>query len=737
MSINTRDQFLTKIHSPAKARIFTAVIPGLLAACLITNCNDRESYETWSVYRGDDGINAYSALEQINKENVKDLRVAWTFCSGDHAGNSTIQCNPIIVDHVLYGLTPTLKVFALDAETGRQIWIYDPFEGNDLQGGVSRGLTFWKDGNEGRIFTCASHRLIALDAGTGKQIMTFGENGFVDLRKGLRNDENIENYFIENTSPGVIFNNLIIIGSRMGETYGGLPGHIRAYDVITGALKWVFNTIPQPGEFGYDTWGKESYKTAGGCNAWSGLSIDKKRGMVFAATGAPSFDFHGGDRPGSNLFGNSVIALNASTGKYIWHFQVSHHDLWDYDLPSPPNLITVERNGKNIDAVAQITKQGWVFVLDREKGTPLFPVEEKPVPASTMADENTSPTQPFPAKPPALSRQKFDTSIVTDISPQAREFVLKQIEKFSWGSIYTPPSTTGIIQMPGFRGGGEWSGAAFDPETGIMYIGTNDIANMVQLEALAPPGDELLDMPVLKAGEFVYQKNCATCHGDDRKGLDPFPPLLNIERKLKVQEARTIIEKGRGKMPGFAALSTLQKDAVVAFLFGIKSQKLTPDKDRADSFSIEKKLRTEYKIKGYIQLKDQHGYPGVKPPWGLLNAVNLNSGEIVWKRPLGEFPELAQKGHKNTGTQLFGGSIVTAGGLIFIGASKDEKFRAIDKETGETLWEHQLPAGGYATPATYAINGKQYIVIAAGGGGLQATTPGDYYIAFALPDPEY
>ena len=704
----------------------------ILGAYLFAGCDNAEqSNNTWEVYRGDDGVNAYSSLDQINKENVKHLEVAWTYRSGDNIGNSTIQCNPLIINGVLYGITPRLKVFALDAPTGKQLWQFNPFEENSMGGGNARGLAYWEDGDDQRLFISVAHRLICLNAKTGKQIMTLGDSGYVDLRKGLRNDEDIHKYYVENTSPGVIYHDMIILGSRMGENYSSLPGHIRAYDVRTGEMKWMFNTVPQPGEFGYETWPKERYKTAGGCNAWSGLSIDRKRGMVFAATGAPSFDFHGGDRAGANLFGNSVIAINAGTGKYIWHFQISHHDLWDYDLPSPPNLITIKQNGKSIDAVAQITKQGWIFVFDRETGTPLFPIEEKPVPPSGMPDEHSSPTQPFPLKPPPLSRQVFDTSMVTDISPEARNYVLKQLEKYTWGSIYLPPNTKGTIQMPGFRGGGEWSGGAFDPETGIMYVGTNDIPNAVQLEEILQDDPEaLFRMPVLAAGKKVYEKNCTSCHGADRKGLDPFPSLVNVKSTLNPYQAREIVEKGRGKMPGFMDLPTAHKEAVIAFLFDLKNTKLSRDKKNEQSETVKSK---QYKIKGYTQLIDHNGYPGVKPPWGLLNAVDLNSGEIIWRTPLGEFPELVDKGHPNTGTQLFGGGIVTAGGLVFIGASKDEKFRAIDKETGTMLWEYQLPAGGYATPATYEIDGKQFVVIAAGGGGLQATKSGDYYIAFALP----
>lgn len=706
----------------------------IFLAISLSSCRQKvdADYKSWNVYRGDDGSNAYSDLDQISTKNVSQLKVAWTYQTGDKSDYFSVECNPIIINDTLYGISPKLKTFAINARTGKELWVFDPFAKDGKGGGFNRGITYWKSGTEKRIFVFAESRLMAIDAATGKQFMNFGENGFVDLNKGLRDYEGTEwHESVGNTSPGVIYKDLIITGSSVGEEYGSYPGHIRAYDVRTGKMKWIFHTVPQPGELGYDTWPKDAYKTAGGCNAWSGLSIDRKRGILFAATGAASFDFHGGERIGQNLFSNCVIAIDAATGKHIWHYQVSHHDLWDYDLPAPPNLITVKKDNKIIDAVAQITKQGIIFLFDRETGIPLFPIEERPVAVSKIQGEQSWPTQPFPSKPLPLCRQKFDETVITDISPEAHEYVLNEAKKYEWGDIYLPPTVKGIIQMPGFRGGAEWSGACVDMKTGIMYVGINDIPNIVQLiERKENIAGEFNNMNMQQVGKILYTRNCSACHGADLKGNNQFPPLLQIEKRLQPAEAKNIIEKGRGMMASFNKLSDEEKNAIVSYLYKANgNKKFIPAKDIAASNNT----RVRYSLKDYLQLLDQNGYPGVKPPWGTLNAVDLNTGDILWKKPLGEFQALTEKGIPITGTQLFGGGIVTAGGLIFIGASQDEKFRAIDKITGKTLWEYQLPAGGYATPATYEVDGKQYVVIAAGGGGRQRTKAGDYYIAFALP----
>jgi quinoprotein glucose dehydrogenase len=600
----------------------------------------------WPAYAGNISRNRYSTLTQITKENVHRLRVAWTFRSGDFSQKplTTIECNPVVVDGTLYATTPSLKLVALDGATGHQKWAFDPLpreefavlareEGIKVQPGtgywVNRGVTYWGQGSGRRIYYSAGPFLYAVNAATGQLLPTFGEGGKADLRQGL--DRDVKSLVFNSTTPGVIYRNLLIMGSTVGEGPGpAAPGYIRAFDLHSGQLRWVFRTIPQAGEFGNETWEGDSWKTAGGVNAWGGMSLDEKRGIVFAATGSPSWDFYGADRPGQNLFGNSVIALNAATGERIWHFQTVHHDLWDKDLPCPPNLVTVQRNGKAVDAVAQVTKTGYVYVFDRETGEPLFPIEERPVPATAVPGERPWPTQPIPVKPAPFARTVLTEKDLDTRTPETHAYAREVFGQSKAGAQFTPLSPEGTLLMPGTLGGANWSGASFDPTTGLLYVNANELPSLIKL----------LDNP----------------------SGSPYP----------------------------------------------------------------------YKNDGYNRFWAPDGYPAITPPWGTLTAINLNTGDFAWQVPLGEFAELTAKGLPPTGSPNMGGSLVTAGGLLFIGSTKDEKFRAFDKATGEVLWEVQLPAGGYASPSTYAVNGMQYVVIAAGGGGKMATKAGDYYVAFAV-----
>jgi quinoprotein glucose dehydrogenase len=563
--------------------------------------------------------------------------------------------------------------------------------------------------------------LFALNAESGKLIEEFGSTGRVSIKEGL--GERSKDLYVVTTTPGTIYHDLIIIGSRVSEEAGGAPGYIRAFDIPSGKLVWTFKTIPNPGEFGYETWPPDAWKTAGGANSWAGMSLDEARGIVFIPTGSAAFDFWGGNRKGANLYANCILALNAQTGERIWHFQTVHHDLWDRDLPAPPNLVTVTRKGKKIDAVAQVTKSGFVFLFDRETGRPLFPVEERAVPTSDLKDEETWPTQPFPLVPLPFVPQIFTDDEITNISSESYDYVAGIMDSVRTGELFMPPSTRGSIVFPGFDGGGEWGGAAVDPKSGVLYVNANIMPWILTMVDISRENAS----ETLK-GKLSYYVNCAVCHGTELQG-DPagiFPDLRNISGKFTDKEIMELINRGKGVMPSFKQIQLQEKEALVSFLSGDISQRVTDIKG-GDTNS----LTVPYTTTGYNRFFDQLGYPAVKPPWGTLSAIDLNKGIFLWQVPLGEFPELTAMGIPKTGTENYGGPAVTAGGIIFIGASKDEYFRAFDKDTGKELWKYKLPAGGYATPSIYEAGGKQYVVIACGGGKMGAKS-GDQYVAFTL-----
>ena len=682
----------------------------------------------WRTHGGNPGHTQYSPLDQIDRESVHRLRVAWTYKTGDARddGRSQIQCNPIVVDGVLYATTARVETFALDAATGHELWRFNPYEdgAEAVAEGVvvNRGVVYWASGDDRRILVAVGQRLFALDARTGRRVSDFGQGGSVDLREGLGREAS--GLYVVSSTPGAIYENLLILGTRVHEGPGpSAPGHIRAYDVRTGAIRWTFHTIPQPGELGYDTWPEDAWKVTGGANSWSGISVDHGRGLVFIPTGSPAFDFWGGDRHGANLFGNSVLALKAATGERVWHFQAVHHDLWDRDLPQAPVLLTVRRGGREVDALAQATKSGHVFVFDRETGEPLFPIEERPFPVSDLEGEKTWPTQPVPVKPPPISRQIFTEDEVTDISPEARAAVLERLREVRSGGQFVPPSAQGTIIFPGFDGGAEWGGSAYDPQTRLLYVNGNEMAWILEMLEIPPVGEGGA------LGARVYAQHCTVCHGLDKKG-DPqgqSPRIDDVRGRLVREDFVTLLEEGKGVMPAFAFLSESEREAVIGHTFS------EPEPKGATGEVAETGTSSPYSHTGYNRFLDPEGYPAVKPPWGTLNAIDLDAGEIRWTVPLGELPELTRRGIPRTGTENYGGPVVTAGGLIFIGATKDEKFRAFDKHSGVVLWETELPAGGYATPATYEVGGKQYVVIAAGGGKM-GTKSGDAYVAFALPD---
>ena len=709
----------------------------VLSTILFSSCSNSVSddYSGWANYGGTKDTNRYSSIDQINVENVSELKQAWVFNTGDKdtANRSEMQCNPIVIDGTLYLTSSKFKLFALDPTSGKQKWVFDPSANSveKLGFGINRGLMYWQDGKgtDKRIFYGAASKLYAVNAINGEPIKDFGNGGSIELKEGLDIPESQDGSLLLKT-PGVIFKDLLIVGMSLSEDADALPGHVRAFDVRTGKRKWIFHTIPQPGEFGYDSWeDKEAWKNIGGANNWTGMSLDEERGIVYVPTGTASPDFYGGTRKGSNLFANSIIALDAATGKYIWHYQVVHHDLWDRDLPAAPNLITVNNNGKNIDALAQITKHGYIYLLDRSNGKPIFPIPEVSVPQEALPGEKPWPTQPIPTLPESFSRQKFGPEDISNISPETQRELTERYVQIKNRKQFTPPSKEGNWMFPDFGGGGEWGGAAVDMETKILYVNSNEVpSTQIMLDAPQTEGSGITP------GRAVYNKHCISCHGPELKGSGTeYPSLQNLKKKYNVIQLSQIIQQGRNRMPSFKHVPESEQKSVIAFLLQMEAG--YKEKNAVLKTVVTKKSQIPFIMKGYDRFVDKDGYPGIKPPWGTLNAVDLNSGKLLWKVPLGEYAELIKRGLGITGSRNYGGPVVTKGGLVFIAATPDEKIRAFDKKYGKMVWESKLPAAGFASPATYMINGKQFLVIACGGGKL-GTKSGDSYVAFALPDPK-
>jgi glucose dehydrogenase len=767
------------------------------------------------VYNGGPDGDHYSRLTQINRGNVKKLQVAWSFDTGEKGG---LQTNPLIVGRTLYAYTPTQKVVALDAATGGLKWKFD----SGVKGTQpARGVAYWTDGKEGRILAGAMNYLYCLDAETGKPIATFGEGGRIDLRKGLDKGlgEDYEKQSIALTTPGVVYKDLIIVGGRNPETHPAPPGYVRAYDVRTGQLRWVFHTIPLPGEKGYETWPKDAWKTAGAANNWAGMSVDVARGIVYVPTGSAVMDFYGGDRVGDDLYANCLLALDANTGKLLWHFQGVHHDIWDRDFPAPPALVTMKRDGKTVDALVQTSKQGYVYLFDRVTGEPLVPIHEHPYPASTVPGEAAAKTQPLPDGPEPYARQRLSEDMLTTRTPEMHEWAVKAFRDIRSDGQFLPMVVgKQTVVFPGFDGGAEWGGPAVDPVNGILYVNANEMvwlgglipnptggspgarvyreqcavchgidragsppafptlvdirkkltdekiaqtvrlgtgrmpsfpnieeARMTDLLRYLREGDvaeaagdkkEMGSVPAVIAmphagdqkGTVVYEKRCAVCHGDQLEGIPPsFPMLIGLGGRFSSAQTINLIHTGKGRMPPMPELQGEDLEGLLRFLgVGSKAASVTPPVESEEG---------QYIFTGYKKFLDPEGYPAFVPPWGTLNAIDLKTGKYLWKVPLGEYPALVKQGMTNTGSENYGGPVLTAGGVLFIGATVyDRRFRAFDSRTGSVLWETELPFAGMATPSTYMIDGRQYVVIASSGGRDPKSPVGGAYIAFALPD---
>ena len=709
-----------------------------LFAALGTGCAEKpDPHKGWANYGGTKEAIHYSSLTAIDTSNVSRLQPAWIYHTGDAdtVHHSQIQCNPIVVNGILYGTTPTLKLFAADAITGAHRWTFDPADSTQQNSVLrfilnnNRGVAYWAHDSDQRILYTVGSFLYAVNALTGKLIDSFGMHGRVDLHDGLGRD--VKDLYVTATTPGIIYKDLYILGSRVDEGAAAAPGHIRAYNVRTGGIQWIFHTIPQPGEFGYDTWEDPvAWKHIGGANSWGGFSLDEKRGILFAPTGSASFDFYGGKRRGANLFANCLLALDAATGQRKWHFQFIHHDVWDRDVPAPPALVIIKKDGVTTDAVAQATKQGMIYIFERETGKPIYPIEERSIDTNTtLINEKIWPTQPVVTIPKPFVRQRFTAN---DINPYLPDSSLAKLKKelagYRYGEMFMPPGKQTMVLLPGLDGGAEWGGPSYDPETGYLYVNANEMAWLLTIRDNKPAstGPETYG----QAGKRLYETHCTACHGTDRKGSGNNPSLLAIQSRYREPDILSLINTGRRMMPGFKQLTEEEKEAIVSYIIEARDRQkkaFTMKPKPVDTF-----LNLPYGVTGYYKFMSGK-YPAISPPWGTLTAINLHTGDHVWKTTLGEYPELKAKGVPPTGTENYGSSVITAGGLLFIAAARDGKLRAFNKYSGKLLWEYDLPAPGFATPAVYEAGGRQFVVIACGGGKL-GTPSGDVYMAFALPE---
>ena len=687
------------MRAPIRVLMTVSLLAGAALVVTWTGRAQAPPDTDWATYLGDVGRRHYSPLTQIARENVNELEVAWTYDSGEPRG--TMYTSPLVVDGVLYGLSPTLTAFALDAATGEELWRYDP----GLDGAPQRGLMWWErqtaSGTVARLFFTGDDALVALDPAAGEPVVDFGENGIVDLSATMERDG-----LLRVTVPGIVFEDLIVMGFSTTEAADALPGAISAYSAVDGSLVWRHHNVPRPGEPGSETWADGSLEVAGGANTWTGMALDAERGLLFAPTGSATPDFYGASRVGDNLFANSLLAIDVRTGERRWHFQTIKHDVWDRDLPSPPTLVQLERDGRTIDAVAVTSKSGHLFLFDRETGESLYDIGEVTAHPSDIPGEVVVTTQPESFI--ALTRQRFEMTTRSQESIDFVSAIWDRLDQRPWA----PPSLQGTMMYPGFDGGQEWGGSAFDPATNRLIVNSSEIGAILQL----------YEIPAGFSARAVYAENCGTCHGADRAGNDVAPSLIDVDERLTAREINAVVREGRERMAGFGHLDEIEIRAAIRYIRSPEDQEDLPPSTAVD-----------YAFGGYTWLRDQDGLPGNRTPWGTLTSVDLATGGFDWQVPFGDYPQTVGQG---LGSESYGGPVVTASGLIFIAATPDRKIRAHDTRDGAELWHADLPAAGFSTPAVYAVGGRQFVVIAAGGGRMGPPS-GSEYFAFALPaEPE-
>ncbi|HUB32327.1 MAG TPA: PQQ-binding-like beta-propeller repeat protein [Bryobacteraceae bacterium] len=725
-----------------------------VAAVLAGTAAAQPAHTTWSDYLGAADSSHYSALSQINRSNVDKLQVAWSYKTGD---NSTYVFSPLVVGKTMYVLAKSGALVALNAADGTEVWTHkfadfpNPYSSRPGTARLgNRGMNYWesKDGSDRRLLIAVNNYLEAIDARTGAAIESFGDHGRVDLKIGLGRDPKTIRRIQSNT-PGRVFENLLILGSSTGEEYLSPPGDLRAYDVRTGKMAWIFHTVPHPGEFGYDTWPKDAWKYIGGTNTWGEITVDEARGIAYFPLGSPTYDFYGADRKGANLFSDCLLALDARTGKYLWHYQLIHHDLWDYDATTAPQLVTIQHDGRKVDAIAEASKQGFLYVFDRVTGKPLWPIVEKPVPQSRVPGEASWPTQPFPTAPAPFARQKFTPDDLDSffLTPEERAQWKDRLLSARNDGLFTPPDLEQeTVYMPGHNGGANFFGSAADPTIGAVYVVAKNVPVLMKLSAKAGGGGNPSAAAATPAqfGRAVYQRNCQTCHGENLEG-GMGPSLQSVVKQRGARETLAFINAGEGEMPGFSSLPDNALEAVVTFLGDpAAAPAATQPNIQAPTAELPyPKGADAPKVRYY-------GHGGlaptvISPPWSTLTAYDLNTGAIRWQVPYGDAPQAGPSEMERGSLFQRSGIAVTAGGLIFF-SGNEGKLRILDKEAGKELRVMDLPRGSQGVPAVYEVNGREFVAFNATGSFAgfgsdgppannaagEGKAPGAY-VAFALP----